>query len=402
LKLGQSLQSQQEVDRALAELLDALAGRLDGDNEKALQQLKDLAASLDTLEREQGEVADKLDQQAAQPNEEDLQQLEDQQRKLEERTKELAEKLNKNQAGESSQSAKAAAGAMSKASEAAQQKQASDAAKHAREAQQKLQAAKRSVNEQVAQRQADLLREQMARLEHHIHGLLVRQEAVQRETQRLLDLKSKQEDQLSTAQATSLADVATEQAGLANEAQALGGGPQLPSAFALQLEWTASDMLSAANRLREARLDDASLAIQTSAINRLQMILEALQAASSAGNENPGQAPKPDAPPMPPPPADDAPPPDIHDLAEVKLLRAMQAEINRRTSELEALPTTDTSRAEQLAALADEQGKVAELALKLVQSLGRPKRPTTDEANPPADMSDEDLLKKLDEALLPQ
>ena len=402
LKLGQSLQSQQEVDRALAELLDALAGRLDGDNEKALQQLKDLAASLDTLEREQGELAKQLDQQAAEPEEPDLQRLENQQRKLEEQTNEIAKKLGNNQAGEGSQSAEAAASAMGKASESARRKKAGAAAEQAYEAQKKLQEAKRSVNEQIAQRQADLLREQMARLEQHINGLLVRQEAVQRETQRLWNLKRQQQNQLTAAQTASLADLAVEQEGLAMEARALSQGPQLPSAFSLQLEWTAGDMSSAATRLREMTLDDSAIAAQSSAIKRLQMILEAMQAASSAGDNKPDDAPKPDAPPMPSPPGDDAPPPDIHDLAEVKLLRAMQAEINRRTFELESLPTTDSSLAKRVAALADEQGRVAELALKLVQSLGRPKRPNANNSDAPPDMSDEDLLKKLDEALLPQ
>jgi len=114
-----------------------------------------------------------------------------------------------------------------------------------------------------------------------------------------------------------------------------------------------------------------------------------------------------DPPPKPPEqPQDDAPPPDIHDLAEVKLLRAMQAEINRRTADLEACRKPDGSLPrgiqDQLAWLADEQGRVAELALKLVQSLGRPKRPNADNGNSGPEVTDEELLKKLDEALLPK
>lgn len=404
LKLGRSLEIQQEIDRALAELLDALAGRMDGDSQRALQQLKDLAASLDTLEREQGKLADELDEQAAAPMDQELNRLEEQQRKLEEQAGELARKLEQNQAADASQAAQDAAGSMNKAAAAAQQKKLEDAAKQARDAQKKLQEAKQNVNEQIAQRQADLLREQMARLEQHINGLVVRQEAAKREAERLIDVQQKQNDNLTEAQTTSAGDLGVEQESLAIETRALGESPQLPSAFALQLEWTAGDMSSAASLLRELQLDEAVRAAQDSALVRLRMILDALQAASSAA-DNQDDAPMGDEPPPMPPAADDAPPPDIHDLAEVKLLRAMQAAINAQTAELEKLRATDGSlpapAAESLATLAEEQGRVAELALKLVQSLGRPKRPASDDAEGPA-VSDEELLKQLDDALLPE
>ena len=249
-----------------------------------------------------------------------------------------------------------------------------------------------------------LLREQMARLEQHINGLVVRQEAIKREADRLLTVKRKANGNLTEAQATSVGDLGFEQESLAIETRTLGQSPQLPSAFSLQLEWTAADMSSSASSLRQRRLGDAVIASQQSALDRLRMILDALQAASSAGNDQ-NDSPMGDDPPMPPPPADDAPPPDIHDLAEVKLLRAMQAVINGKTAELEKLRATDGSlppaAAGQLAALAEEQGRVAELALKLVQSLGRPKRPQSDNAEGPA-VSDEELLKQLDDALLPK
>jgi hypothetical protein len=404
LKLGQSLQAQQEIDRALAELLDALAGRMDGDSEQALQQLKDLAASLDTLEREQGRLVDELDKQATAQKDAELQKLEDQQRKLEAKAGELAKKLEKAQSAAASQAAQNAAGSMNKAAGAAQQKKAGDAAQEAREAHQKLQEAKRNVNEQIAQRHADLLREQMARLEQHINGLVVRQEAIKREGDRLLTIKRKANGNLTAAQSTSAGDLGIEQESLAIETRTLGQGSQLPAAFSLQLEWTAGDMSSSASSLRQRQLDDSTIASQQSAVDRLRMILDALQSASSAGNKPQDEAPMGEQPPMPPP-ADDAPPPDIHDLAEVKLLRAMQAEINGKTARLERLREADGSlppaAADELAALGQEQGRVAELALKLVQSLGRPKRGQADNAQSPA-VSDEELLKQLDDALLPK
>jgi len=402
LKLGQSLQTQQEVDRALGELLDALAGRLESDDDRAIQQLRDLAASLATLEREQGKLAEEF---AKQPGDEELQRLEDEQRKLADQTGELAKKLDKNQASDAAGAAQDAAGSMKQAAEAAKGNQPAEASQQSRDAQKKLQEARRSVNDQIAQRQADLLREQMARLEQHINGLVVRQEAAQREAKRLLGLKKQQKDQLTEAQTTSVGDLSVEQEALAVEARTLGQGPQMPAAFSLQLQWTGDDMSTAASRLRDLKLDDATLAAQQSALDRLQLILEALRSASQAGNNNSEESPMGEESPMPPP-ADDAPPPDIHDLAEVKLLRGMQADINRRTMELESQRKPDGSLpplvAEQLAQVAEEQGRVAELAMKLVQSLGRPKRSgSNNSAESPPDVSDEELLRKLDEVLLP-
>src|SRR4029079_15710702 len=99
-------------------------------------------------------------------------------------------------------------------------------------------------------------------------GLVVRQEATKGETERLLAKKVVQKKQLTEAQTASVGDLAAEQDALAIEARTIGQGPQLPSAFALQLEWTAEDMSSAVRKLCVVELDDAVIASQASALSR--------------------------------------------------------------------------------------------------------------------------------------
>jgi hypothetical protein len=402
LKLGQSLELQGQADEALAELLHTLSGRGDQDSEKSLQELRDLASSLDTLARQQAALAEELEKQASEPKEQELFNLADEQRNLEKRTNQLGQRLEKKQASEAQQSAQNAAGSMKQAAEAAQRKNAADAAQQARQAEQQLKQAKQQVNEQITQRRADLLREQMARLEQHIQGLLVRQAAAKAETERLLQLQQ-QNGQLTEAQTASVGDLAAEQEALGVETRSLANSSQLPGAFAAQLDWSADDMAWAARSLREDLSGDV-VSRQQTVLDRLRMIAEALKPEPPPSEDQGNDSPMGENPPMPPA-TDGAPPPDVHDLAEVKLLRAMQAEINRRTAQLEARRISDPESSEkvqtELDALAKEQGKVAELALKLVQSLGRTKKPPGDSSEAAPAIGDEELLRQLDEALLP-
>jgi hypothetical protein len=216
----------------------------------------------------------------------------------------------------------------------------------------------------------------------------------------LLQLADRQ-GQLTTAQMASVGDLSIEQEALALDAESLSRGSQMPAAFTAQLGWAADEMTAAAALLRDSLLSPDVTSAQQNALERLRMIVDALQPPEPEPGEQNNDSPMGEQPPMPPPP--DGPTPDIHDLAEVKLLRLMQAEINRRTANVESQRNsagnlTEMAQAE-LDSLSAEQGKVAELALKLVQSLGQPKRSD----RPPDDslpLDDDQLLRDLDDALL--
>jgi hypothetical protein len=85
----------------------------------------------------------------------------------------------------------------------------------------------------------------------------------------------------------------------------------------------------------------------------------------------PSETDPPDAPP-------DRPPPEnlTAALAELKLLKLMQEEVNRRTAELAARRAGqgawDSDLERELAALAQEQGRLADMLLNLIQKTNPP------------------------------
>ena len=69
-----------------------------------------------------------------------------------------------------------------------------------------------------------------------------------------------------------------------------------------------------------------------------------------------------------PPPGNDT---GIHSLAELKLLKLLQEELNRRTEQLQTGIKTSKFTAEQLLeleALSQEQGKLADMVLDLIKA----------------------------------
>jgi hypothetical protein len=393
-KFGQSLERQQAVDGGLRELLDLLSGRRTGEPEQTLQQLRDLANSLRQLETDQTDLAGKLESDDA------PEKLADEQQQLADKAAKAAQALEQQAARPAAQSTSEAASSMSQAAAAAREKKAADAAQSARAGAKQLKEARQSLQQQIVQREADLLREQMARLEQHVEGALVRQRAIKKESERLLNLQESQGN-LTPAQLESARSSSAEQTALAEDTRALAAGSQMPDAFQFQLTAAAQAMDSAAQRLNVQPLASDAVKSQHQAILRLETVLDALKTEPNSGNEGNGSQ-QGDTPPKPP--QEEGPTPDIHDLAEVKLLRAMQAEVNRRTAELQAERGDDDrlppSAMEELASLAVEQGRIAELALKLARNLGAARTPKNPQSETP--QNDDELLKKLDEALLPE
>jgi hypothetical protein len=395
-RFGEGIERQQQVIQSMEAVLETLAGRKTSSAQRSIEKLRDSGQRLNELLREQQAIAEQLEGAQQQPASE-LAKLADRQTQLEQAAKAAAESLKK-QAGaaEASTATQQAAESMQQAAEAAGEQQAKEAAEKAREAEQKLQAAKQAIQKAVQQQEADLLSEQLVKLEQVLQGFLVRQAALHKETLRLQKLPAAANQTLTPAQQTSCQELSREQQSLAEEVKEQSRSPQLPSVFAWQLEQITSLMQGAGSDLSQQALE-LSTGKQTDALTRLQLMLTALE--PNAPPDAPPQDPPPDQP--PPPPNENQPPPSIHDLAEVKLLRGLQAEINRRTATLAEQRMTDGTLPESLVAqaqqLAQEQAEVVELTLKLVKKLAPPTEPATTPLQP----QEEDFLKRLDDALQP-
>jgi len=138
-------------------------------------------------------------------------------------------------------------------------------------------------------------------------------------------------------------------------------------AFQLVLAGTGRDMGLAAARLERRQTGPATVEAEQHALQRLQMLLEALKS-EEPGNEEDGgggggggQQPGGQG-------------DGVHSLAELKLLKLLQLEINLRTAELQAALDAgeELSDAQQrdYQALSEEQGRLAILILEFMPAAG--------------------------------
>jgi hypothetical protein len=397
-QVGQANQRQQDVDAALEELLDALANRREQQLSRKIEQLKEAEAQLETLQRRQQQLREQLEKAGEEPDarkrEQELQRLSKQQQKLAEETKKMAQRLEKLQAPKAAQKTQQASGQQDGASKAGDEGKQKDAADLAKEAEDLLEEAKKEVQEQVKKAEQDLFFEQLAKLEQAIEGLVMRQESVRDQTIELNDLRESQKD-WRREQVPTVRNIAAEERLLGEECGALAEKVAQAEAFALGLRGAMREMLRAAGRLDQLETGAQTQETIEVARNRLVQLQEALKPPQPNNEDNnrdnnPGEEQE---------NPDQQPPSDqIQSLAELKLLKSMQVEINRRTTELEERKVRDGSLEDdaenELVELSQEQGHLADIVVNLIESM------KADPEDNPDSLPAGDLDKELDDALL--
>jgi myosin heavy subunit len=399
-RIGQAMQSQQEILDHLDELLDVLANRREHELGRLVKKLREAADELSDLAQRQKGLRKKVQQASAiadqQQRADELQRLAKQQQELADQARNLSRRLQRLQAERSSAALSQAASELDSSAEAAQQSDSAAALEDAAQAQQDLEEAQQQLAERIRQAEQDLLYEEITRLEQEITGLIKPQQNVIDETVRLEGLRASQ-GRLSRGQFATLNDLADQQRSLAVEAGSLADKVAQAQAFQFGLQGAADDMNRAATRLDAHESGAEVQQAERNALNRLQQLLAALQPdaeaqQADAGGGSDGQ----------PSGQEQAMPVDsIHALAELKLLKSMQQEINQRTIRFEEIrrekgSLTDEQQ-QELVELAGEQGRLAEVMLKLVPA----QQPSDDVDGPfePEGTFDEALEKSLEDAL---
>jgi hypothetical protein len=162
--------------------------------------------------------------------------------------------------------------------------------------------------------------------------------------------------------------LAQQQRVLAEQTEDFGQSLERSAAFALGLRGVGREMDRAAAGLEADDTGATTQQAEQAAIRRLQQMVEALDR-DSQGNQPPEDSPPPDGGSQSPPTGD-----DIQRLAELKLLKLMQEEINLRTKQIEEQQPEDRemtgAQAQDLVDLAEEQGQLADLLFDLTQELG--------------------------------
>lgn len=365
-QLGQASGQQQQLTEKLDELLDTLTGRREHQLERRLEQLNEAAAELQGLRQRANQLHDDLSAALQNPDEAEkrrqLQRLEAQRQEQQQEMERLGRKLKRLQAEQAAESVANAAEHSQRSGEAAGQGDQQQQREQGDLAEEDLARAEDELQRRIQQVERDLLEEQLARLEQSLEGMVVQQQDINEETLRL-DRLRQQNGKLTHGQLASVGALAQQQRALLAEAGDFAEKIEAAEVFHLALTGAMTEMADAAQRLENVQIGERTQTAEARALQRLEQLVEAMKpdepddtpeggAGSGSGG---GQTQSADG---------------IRSVAQLKLIRLMQHSLQEQTRKLEEIRATrdwtDEEQAE-VAELAQEQGRLAELLLKLSQ-----------------------------------
>lgn len=404
-QLGQAAAAQQQAGQDVSEMLDILANRRESELSRLLKKLREVEQQLAGLAEQQAGLRKQI--QAAAENQDEaqrrreLERLSREERRVQEETERLARRLQRLQAEQAGRTAAQAGSKMGQAGEQGEQGNAGESADRAELAEQELEQAQKQLAQRRAEVERDLAMEQLAKMEDALAALAQRQTQVVTETERLDDLRS-QQGRLTRAQAESVQQLSREQLQLSEETGELAKRLAETPVLALALRGAGRDMTQAADLLDRRFTGAETLRVERAALRRLEQLLAALEPDEpkadgkeeedeQQGGEGEGQ---------------EGQKQPSYDLAQLKLAKLMQLEMNERTQGLAARvagqATLTDDQAREFAALSNEQGQLADLVADLAKPKAAAPEDNPDELpvigpgaeeGPPAD--DEDELDSL-------
>ena len=381
-RLGQATQTQGQILENLKELTELLASRRDRELARGVKSLGEAAGELDELAKRQEQLQKELDaaakEKVAEEKKRKLERLTPELKKLAEEIAELSRKLERLRAKRAAEAGNQAGNSLGQASAAAEAGNGDEAGQQSQKAKDLLDEARQELQQQIKQAQQDLQREELARMEQLLQGLVVRQKGVMAEIQRLEALRDKKSGQLSKPQQASLRQTAGEERSLADETAQVGQSLASAKAFQLTLDAAQREMLHTAAALDQGETNPAVMRSAAAALARLEQLLTVLKPDESEpmepqgpsegnGGQNQGNQPT------------------LQNLAELKLLKLMQEAINKRTAELDEVRRKTGQLTEEqlreLETIAQEQGQLADRVLEMIRA--EAERPADDLGNLP-------------------
>ncbi|MEA1951810.1 MAG: hypothetical protein U9N87_10525, partial [Planctomycetota bacterium] len=357
-RIGQAAGDERRVIDDLQEVLNILANRREHELVRLVKRLREAESQLAELTRQQEKMAEQLEK----PEDGKLPRLADEQKEIMKEAERLSRQLQRLLAQRSAEETASAAKAMSKAAQDAGKGDAKTAKKEADEARQALKRAGDELAQQRRRAEAELATEMMAGLVDALKALARRQDTAIEETERL-DAMRKSGTPLTPGQLASLGNLAREQAVLAQDTRVLADKTVGAGVFKLALSTASAKMEGAAERLQRRQTGEETSSLQRDARRRLGQLLDALKSAKKeqkdskggggAGGKGGGGQGQ-----------------GIKLVAQLKLFKMLQKEINKRTGELEKeyggekRPTDDIRREYQ--ELAEEQRRLADLMMELL------------------------------------
>lgn len=386
-RLGQAVEQQEVVIDLLQQLQDVLANRRQSQLDRKVQQLQDALAELDRVRARQQVVQ----QQAAgtdTPAPQQFEQWAGEEGTLAARTELLANRIERRGEDRARAALDAAGQAMRRAGAAAKGRNLSGTQQAALDAQQALDDARRQIADALNAITDALRDERIARLRQTVREFLSRQQRVIAETVQL-DRDPDREVTLRGDQwDLGVRRLAGEQLALADEISDKAHELSDVAAFEVALQHVAQTMTAAGQKLSAEETGTATVQLEQLAAQQLEQVLRALMQDVPDQPADDQQSPAPDS------PKDDQPAGVKYLLAQLKLIRAMQLQVNEQTRALDqAEEPWDADRVERQQELVLQQQQLAELVQRLLAATGAdPARPRI--VRPPSDD-----LDSLDRAL---
>ena len=365
-QLKQAAESQQEAERQVSE----------GENKKSADSQKkaieDLKQARNTLEQERRRLL--------QLPEEAIKRLSPEQRRLADRTKELSDKIaqaklpskdensqdpnaNKEQGDQKSgqKNVDQAKQAMDKAAEDLNKDESKQANQNQKKAEEELKTALAEVEERLNQLRQETREERLARLEARFREMLLRQQDLRGKTETLND-KFVSLEKRTVRDRISLVSLSTQQEELAELCQLaydllLEDGTSV--VFPEIVVEVKEDMIQASTLLRDRQTGPLVQLLHREIESTLEELLDALKQSKNKGKGGGGGGGGGDQ-------------PLVKRSAELKMLRAAQLRVNRKTRQInqmddqKMLPLDQINQ--ELSKLSTRQSDISEMAERLIES----------------------------------
>lgn len=372
---NQARQAQEQALKEVKQLADDIQNRKEKELQRLVKQLKQAEEDMRNLKRAQVENLLKTREAAKQADpakrKAELQKLARQEQQLQEEAKRQLQRLQRTRAAaQAAQAGHQAAGQMGQAqqkmdaddAEAAQQNQ-EEALKNLDQAEQELAQARREAEEQLAQ-------EQFAKMSDLIKSLAERQAKMIEET---VGYEKKKTDKgsLTMPQKAGVRGLAFVEDGLKQEtvelAERMDDGVPV---FSLVLKKAAGSMGKASDSLQQLETGQPTQKEEKSAAERLQQLVDSLQPDKPKDGQQQQQQQQQGEQQQQQQQEGDG----IPNLAQLKMIKRLQTEINARTGEYDKMVQAGQklTNAEQadLESLKGDQGRLADL----LRDLSKPKR----------------------------
>jgi hypothetical protein len=378
-QMNQAQEGQKQSQQDLKRLIDSLQNRRENELARLVRELKDAEKAMQDLRERQ--ARNRLATGAAQRNQNQderrlaLERLSKEQEQIQQELDRQLQRLRKLRAENAAQAGARASRSMARAQQGQQDDDPEEAGQNQEEALEDLNEAQEEIEQARREAEDQLAMEQLAKVSDELKGLHERQKSLVDETAGYEKLRA--DKGLSLAQRAGVRTLSRTQTTIKDETSDLVERLDAAPSFALALKRAGQNMDSAADRLQKLETGDATQLDQKTAAKRFQQLLEALkpdQGGAGQGGQQGGQQPgggggggggNSDA---------------ISRLAQLKVLKSLQEEVNERTDVLDAQKAKGQPLAPEQSAelerLETDQREIADLTRDIV----RPRRDDGEEA----------------------